>query len=56
MKARLLHEVSLIKTGQACALLEEALEESSNRRYVFNRLQCLLRKYSAEIVDKERDG
>ncbi len=46
------HEVSLIKAGQACDLLEEALEESPSRRHVFNRLQSLLRKYSVELVSK----
>lgn len=46
------HEVALIKAGQACDLLEEAINEAPNRRHVFNRLQNLLRKYSVELMPK----
>lgn len=46
------HEVALIKAGQACDLLEEALNEAPNRRHIFNRLQNLLRKYSVELTPK----
>lgn len=50
------HEVALIKAGQACNLLEEALNETPNRRHIFNRLQNLLRKYSVELTPKGLDA
>lgn len=46
------HEVALIKAGQACDLLEEAINEAPARCHVFNRLQNLLRKYSVELTPK----
>jgi hypothetical protein len=51
-KALLKHEVALIKTGKACELLEEALQEETSTKYVINQLQNLLRKHSLEIVVK----
>ena len=49
-------EVALIKAGQACDLLEEAINEAPSRRHVLNRLQNLLRKYSVELVSKGANG
>lgn len=50
VKDTLKHEVAVIKAGQACALLEEALEDAP--RNVIARLQNILRKHSYEIVTK----
>lgn len=50
------HEIALIKAGQACDLLEEAINEAPSRRHVFNRLQNLLRKYSVRLVPNSSTG
>lgn len=55
-KGLLDHEVALIKAGQACDLLEEALNGAPNRRHIFNRLQNLLRKYSVQLVPNSSTG
>jgi hypothetical protein len=56
MTPALKQEVALVKAGQACRLLEEALNEAPNRRHVFHRLQSLLSKYSVEITPADADA